>query len=86
MVTATTAGEALTKLADDQRIKILITDINMPGMSGYELAEAATRNGSDLRVIMLSGRETDGHGFPIIRKPFAQEDLWRTMQRTTGLC
>jgi CheY-like chemotaxis protein len=86
VVTAATATEALEKLAADRRITILITDINMPGMSGYELAEAASRDRRGLHVIVLSGRETDGHGFPIIRKPFAQDDLRRTMQHTTGLC
>ena len=34
---------ALRKLSSDERIDILITDINMPGMDGYELAESATR-------------------------------------------
>jgi CheY-like chemotaxis protein len=86
VVTATTAIEALSKLSADRQISILITDVNMPGMSGYELAETASRKRRGLQVIVLSGRETDGHGFPIIRKPFAQEDLRRTMQRTTGLC
>jgi two-component system cell cycle response regulator CpdR len=86
VVTATTGAEALTKLSADHRITILISDINMPGMSGYELAERARRSRRDLQVIMSSGREADGRGFPIIRKPFAQDDLRRTMSRTTGLC
>jgi CheY-like chemotaxis protein len=76
----------LSKLSADQLISILITDVNMPGMSGYELAEIASRNRRGLHVIVLSGRETEGHGFPILRKPFAQEDLQRTMRHTTGLC
>jgi two-component system, cell cycle response regulator CpdR len=86
VVTATTGAEALAKLAADPRITILISDINMPGMSGYELAESASRSRPDLQVIVSSGREIEGHGFPIIRKPFAQDDLRRTMSRTTGLC
>ena len=85
-VTASTAIEALSKLSADRQISILITDVNMPGMNGYELAETASRKRSGLQVIVLSGRETEGHVFPILRKPFAQEDLQRTMQRTTGLC
>jgi hypothetical protein len=39
-----------------------------------------------LKVIMLSGRQIDGRGYPIIRKPFLQENLKETMARTTGLC
>jgi len=77
---------ALDLLAGDERLEILITDINMPEMSGYELAEKAQRARKNLGVIVLSGRETEPHGFPMIRKPFLQEDLARTMEHTTGLC
>ena len=77
---------ALDLLAGDERLEILITDINMPEMSGYELAEKAQRARKNLGVIVLSGRETEPHGFPMIRKPFLQEDLARTMEHTTGRC
>jgi len=39
-----------------------------------------------LKVIVVSGRQVDGCGFPIIRKPFSQDDLKRTMLHNTGLC
>jgi hypothetical protein len=39
-----------------------------------------------LQVMLLSGRESQGCGFPLLRKPFLQDDLVRTMQRTIGLC
>jgi CheY-like chemotaxis protein len=77
---------ALDLFAVSRRIEILITDINMPGMCGYELAERATRMCGQLRVIMLSGREADGGGFPLVRKPFLAQDLKRTMAWHTGLC
>jgi two-component system, cell cycle response regulator CpdR len=86
VLTATGANEALEKLCNDPRIEILITDINMPGMDGRELARAALRMRNRLQVIVLSGREADGCGFPLIRKPFLQRDLLETMRRTTGLC
>ena len=70
---------AIDLLAADEGLKILITDINMPEMSGYEMAEHARRARKDFGVIVLSGRETDGHGFPMVRKPFVFEDLARTI-------
>jgi two-component system, cell cycle response regulator CpdR len=86
VVTAPGAKEALDKLSTDRRIEVLITDINMPGMDGHELARAAVRMRKRLKVILLSGRKTEGCGFPLIRKPFLEQDLVETMRRTTGLC
>jgi two-component system, cell cycle response regulator CpdR len=86
VVTAPGANEALEKLSTDQRIEVLITDINMPGMDGHELARAAVRMRKRLKVIVLSGREAEGCGFPLLRKPFLLQDLVETMRRTTGLC
>ena len=37
VVNAASGNDALEKLSGDRRIEILITDINMPGMGGYEL-------------------------------------------------
>ena len=51
---------------------------------GANMARAAMRDG--LKVIMLSGRLGDGRGFPLIRKPFLQKDLIKTMAAHTGLC
>ena len=77
--------DALATLAKDWRIELLITDINMPGFTGYELAEKAKRVRRRLKVILLSGRESDSHGFPLIRKPFSKDDLARVMEQTTSL-
>ena len=67
-------------------LEILITDVNMPDMDGFAVAQAATRMRKELKVIILSGRESDGRGFPIVRKPFLPGDLRRTMEQHTGLC
>jgi CheY-like chemotaxis protein len=86
VVTALCGDDALQRLERDQSIEILITDINMPKMDGYQLVDRAHAIRSGLKVIMLSGREPEGHGFPFIRKPFLEEDLFETMRRTTGTC
>ena len=86
VVTARGGNDALRKLSTDARIEVLITDINMPGMDGYELAEKATRMREELKVIVLSGHANDARGFPLIRKPFLESDLKRTMAQHTGLC
>src|SRR4051794_29894142 len=85
VVCAHSGDEALEILSRQQNVSILITDINMPGMDGHELAERATRIRPTLKVLQLSGRETRRDGYPMIRKPFTEEDLARVMQQTMGL-
>jgi two-component system cell cycle response regulator CpdR len=85
-VSAASGDEALDQLRRHDRISVLITDINMPGMDGHELAEFATRLRPGLKVLQLSGRERRRDGFPMIRKPFSAEDLAQAMQQTTGVC
>ncbi|MET4449895.1 two-component system cell cycle response regulator CpdR [Bradyrhizobium sp. GM2.2] len=86
VVCANSGDEALEKLTRQQNISILITDINMPGMDGHELAERAKRIRPSLKVLQLSGRERRRDGFPMLRKPFSEEDLARVMEQTTGVC
>ena len=86
VISAHGGSDALEKLAAHDRVSILITDINMPGMDGHELAERARRIKPELKILQLSGREPRRDGYPMIRKPFTAEDLARTMQHTTGVC
>jgi len=85
-VTARSGTDALGQLATDRRIEMLFADINMPGLSGTELAERARDFRPELRILLLSGRESDAHGFPLLRKPFSESDLRRAMIDSTGLC
>ena len=66
----------------DQRlgISLLLTDINMPAMSGLELAERMTDRHPDVAMIVMSGRQflddsdlpDAGHFLP---KPFTARQL-----------
>ena len=85
VIRARSGVDALATFAKDRRIELLITDINMPVFTGYELAEKAKRVRRGLKVILLSGRESDSHGFPLIRKPFSKDDLARVMKQTASL-
>jgi CheY-like chemotaxis protein len=66
-------------------IELLVTDYDMPGMSGLELARACTRLNHDLRVLYVSGSEPDeelredlqGRKRGFLAKPFRGNDLLR---------
>lgn len=76
---------ALAALEQNPRIGVLISDINMPGMDGYELADKARRLRQGLRVLLISGEHADGRGFPILRKPFERDELISAVSRTIAV-
>jgi PAS domain S-box-containing protein len=66
-----------------QKIDLLITDVAMPGMSGFELAHAMKDSHPHLKVMFISGHTPDGvarygeldEDAVFIQKPFTQEVL-----------
>jgi len=69
-------AEALELLARTPDLRMMITDIRMPDMSGIELADLATLDRPGLRIILISGyfvsRQVERR---FLRKPFRMRDL-----------
>jgi two-component system cell cycle response regulator CpdR len=77
--------QALTLLADDPSLRIMITDIRMPGMSGLELADEAIRRRPELRVILISGYANQQYQWwPFLMKPFRMSSLTDLIVRELG--
>jgi two-component system, cell cycle sensor histidine kinase and response regulator CckA len=82
---ASDAAEALTLAAQPGApVQLLLTDVVMPGMNGYELAEALTAAHPQVKVLFMSGYtdralfESTGRSLgdaPLLRKPFTQFKL-----------
>src|SRR6266404_8203826 len=83
VLTVANGYDAISVLADNW-VTLLITDIRMPGIDGFELAHQAKVMRPTIKVIYLGGAavQTDGpvHG-PVIQKPMRIADLLDEVQR-----
>jgi len=66
---------ALTILRDHPDMDILISDMRMPGMNGYQVAERARALRPEIKVLMMTGYAHESApgkqaGLPILYKPF----------------
>jgi len=76
------SGARALKLAEEAStpIHLLLTDVDMPGMSGPELGKAIKGIRPDLRVLLMSGLNIRDVGFRAcdwgyIQKPFTHDAL-----------
>ena len=80
VLTAADGYEAVRLLADNW-VNLLITDVKMPGIDGFELAQQAKVMRPQLHVIYLSGYPPEGEKHtgpvygPILQKPLRMRDL-----------
>jgi two-component system, cell cycle response regulator CpdR len=82
-LSADSGADALAQLALDPRVGLLLTDIQMPGMSGYELAAEVRQHWPELRIAVMSGNDVGGHGYEVVRKPFHRRN-WHTSLTLLG--
>ena len=76
VIQASSAAQALELLAATPNLRMIITDIRMPDMSGIELADAATQRHSDLKIILISGYFVSQNvDWRFLRKPFRMREL-----------
>jgi DNA-binding response OmpR family regulator len=77
-VSARDGREALALLGNGE-YDLLLTDIRMPGIDGFELVERARRARPDLRVLFMSGYaatyKIDPNRDDFVPKPFRPREL-----------
>ncbi len=83
---AAAAEQALALVADRPAIRMVISDVRMPGMSGIELVERARKLRSDLKAILISGYFLPQQiNQRFLRKPFHMRELAAAVADELGL-
>lgn len=72
-------GEAALRLLErDPEIRLLFTDVVMPGLNGFETARLARQHRPDLEVLFASGYATDlTPAGRLLKKPYRPRQLVR---------
>ena len=90
-VLAASDGYEALRVLVERRVDLLITDLKMPGISGFELARQAKLMRPHLHVIYISGSQgaaarTDGRTYGrVLRKPVRANDLLIEVTQALGL-
>ena len=79
---AAEAQSALEVLRTDRAIRLMVTDVGLPGLNGRRLADAARAERPDVKVLFMTGYADSSlienalpEGFGLITKPFDLDDL-----------
>ena len=82
VLSAPSGPEALKVLQENRDVDLLFTDIVMPGLDGFDLADRARQLRPGLRVLYSSGYLRDEgvwHG-SLVTKPWRPDDLQRAIE------
>ena len=87
-----TAKAAIDMLRADDGIRLMVTDVGLPGMNGRRLAEQARAHRPEIKVLFMTGYADSSlieqalpEGFGLIIKPFDLDDLTARAQALVGL-
>ena len=78
-------GESALRLIErgEQPIDVVLTDLVMPGIDGFDIVEVLARHRPDIAVVCMSGFASAAHerlNVPFVPKPFSLETLQAALQ------
>ena len=75
VLAASSPSHAIELARDDANIDLLVTDVVMPEMDAFELADRITSKLPGVRILFTSGYTDAGAEGPFIQKPFTPAQL-----------
>lgn len=87
VIEASTGEEALELVAAIGDLRAVVSDVIMPGVSGFRMAREATALRPHLRIVLMTGfdgaedEDRSGMAWPVLRKPFEPEQLVRAIEQ-----
>ncbi|MCU1282574.1 MAG: hypothetical protein JWM53_6120 [bacterium] len=86
------AGVAMALLDEGTKVDLLISDQQMPGMTGVELAREVGRRHAGVRTVLLTAfsdedmcrRALEAHAVTVLAKPLSVIDLERVLEESTA--
>lgn len=93
VITANTGAEGLARFAErTQPVSLVLLDLSMPGMTGQETCQALLDMDPDLRIVLMSGVDTQHHKQPdlcgaraFLSKPFSIQTLFSKLLSVRSL-
>ena len=90
VIEASNGADALD-LARDRPVDLMITDLRMPGMDGFELMQQVHRTKPNLKVVMITAHGSEAHAVKAMKagaydyfpKPFDVEQVMAVVRRST---
>jgi DNA-binding response OmpR family regulator len=84
-------GRQGVALLERHRYDLVITDLRMPSMSGWDVVNAVRERLPTMSIIMISGftteddmRQAQAVGAPLLHKPFSVAELRRVIRELLG--
>lgn len=81
VIEASNGSEALALLDRPDHVALIVTDINMPGLNGIDMARAVRKEKPDLPILFASarsdllGKSGLARPYNVISKPFRLDEL-----------
>ena len=81
VIQASNGPDALSVLDAQPELEVMVTDVRMPGMSGFELSDLAQSRRGDLKIVLISGYFVpEPVARRVLRKPFRTHELDQAIQ------